>query len=162
MAKLSAELKDLYVADYIKTWREYLNKSVVARYGSLSDAAQKLLKHSGNRAPLLALFCEASFNTGVDSPEVQQAFQPVQQVVPPACENKYVQDPNRPYVTALLGLQSCLETTANSIQNAPADQRAAALHALARGVDLRVQGVELRAQALLDFLPAEAHAIHCG
>ena len=123
MAKLSAELKDLYVADYIKTWREYLNKSVVARYGSLSDAAQKLLKHSGNRAPLLALFCEASFNTGVDSPEVQQAFQPVQQVVPPACENKYVQDPNRPYVTALLGLQSCLETTANSIQNAPADQR---------------------------------------
>lgn len=123
MTKLAADLRTLYVADYIRIWRDYLNKSSVVRYASLNDAAQKLLKHSGNRAPLLTLFCEASFNTGVDAPEIQKAFQPVQQVVPPACENKYVQDANRPYVSALLTLQSCLEQTANTIQNAPADQR---------------------------------------
>ncbi len=123
MAKLAGELRALYVSDYIRQWRDYLSKTTVVRYSSLNDAAQKLLKHSGNRAPLLALFCEASFNTGVETPEIQQAFQPVHQVVPPACENKYVQDPNRPYVSALLTLQSCLEQTANTIQNAPADQR---------------------------------------
>lgn len=123
MAKLGAELRGIYIADYIKQWREYLNKSAVARYGSIADAAQKLLKLSGNRSPLLALICEASFHTGVDSPDVQKAFQPAQQVVPPACQEQYVQDANRPYVAALLTLQSCLEQTSTALQTAAADQR---------------------------------------
>lgn len=123
MTRLAEELRAMYVTDYIKQWRDYLNKSAVARYSGISDASQKLLKLSGNRSPLLALLCEASFHTGVDWPEVQKAFQPVQQVVLPTCQEQYVQDANRPYVAALLTLQSCLEQTSTALQSAPADQR---------------------------------------
>jgi type VI secretion system protein ImpL len=123
MNKLAGELRGMYQADYIKVWREYLSKSVVVRYGSLPDAAQKLLKLSGNRSPILTLLCEVSFHTGIDSEQVQKAFQPVQQVVLPACQEQYVQDPNRPYVAALLTLQSCLEQASTQLQTAPADQK---------------------------------------
>lgn len=126
MAKLTADLAAMYQADFIKQWRDFLTRTTVLRYGSLRDAASKLNILSGNQSPLLAAFCEASYNTAVESDAIKQAFQPVQQVVPPACQGaivQFVHPPNQPYVGALLQLQSCLDQAVTQMEGAPADQR---------------------------------------
>ncbi|MGH9790525.1 MAG: ImcF-related family protein [Candidatus Acidiferrales bacterium] len=126
MAKLTTDLTTMYQGDYIKQWRDFLARSAVVRYGSLRDASSKLTQLSANTSPLLAVFCEVSYNTAVENPAIQKAFQPVQQVVPPACQGQtvqFVQGPNQPYMGALLQLQSCLDQAATQLETAPADQR---------------------------------------
>jgi type VI secretion system protein ImpL len=126
MAKLTAELTAMYQNDFIKQWRDFLTRTTVLRYSGLRDAASKLNVLSGNQSPLLAAFCEASYNTAVENDAIKLAFQPVQQVVPPACQGaivQFVQPPNQPYVGALLQLQSCLDQAVTQLEAAPADQR---------------------------------------
>ncbi|MGH9741435.1 MAG: ImcF-related family protein, partial [Candidatus Acidiferrum sp.] len=123
-ADLMQSLRALYEKDYIKQWRAFLSSARVLPYGSDSDAATKLMKLSANFSPLLALVCDVSDNTSVQSPAIKLAFQAPQQVVSPGCgaQKKYDQSSNDAYMKGLLGLQQCVQQTASS----PADQKAAA------------------------------------
>ena len=94
----------------------------VVHYNSLSDASQKLAKTSSNQSPLLALFCLAAQNTTVDQADITRAFQPVQAVVPPNCQDQYIGPPNASYVTNLAGIQACLD----QVNNSPPEQKEAA------------------------------------
>ena len=95
-------------------WRTYIKSASVVRYASLADASQKLTQLSGNQSPLLELFALASQNTAVDDPDVAQAFQPVQTVVPPGSTDQYILPPNQNYITALVTLQTSLEAIAGA------------------------------------------------
>jgi type VI secretion system protein ImpL len=109
LSKLATDLAARYQQDFVSQWRAYLNSGSVAHYGTLADAAQKLLKLSGNQSPLLGLLCLAAQNTAVGQPDVTNAFQPVAAVVSPNCQDKYIGDSNQTYVAGLSGLQSCLD-----------------------------------------------------
>ncbi len=123
LGKLGTDLRDRYQQDYIDQWRAFLRSAGVVHYGGLGDSADKLLKLSGNQSPLLALFCTAAYNTAVDQPDVVKAFQPVQTVVSPKCQdqNQYIGDANKPYILGLSGLQSCLDRA----NTTPGDKEAA-------------------------------------
>ena len=121
-AKAGQDLQARYQQDYINQWRAFLKSASVVHYNSLADASQKLGKTSSNQSPLLALFCVAAQNTSVDQPAISKAFQPVQAVVPPNCQEQYVGQPNATYVSNLAGIQACLDQVAN----APAEQKEAA------------------------------------
>jgi type VI secretion system protein ImpL len=51
LAKLATDLRSRYQQDFIGQWRSFLRNGNVVRYGGLADAAQKLLKLSGNQSP---------------------------------------------------------------------------------------------------------------
>ena len=121
LVKLAADLRSRYQQDFIEQWRSFLRNGNVVRYGGLADASQKLLKLSGNQSPLLALFCVAAQNTAIDQPDVVKAFQAVQAVVSPNCQDQYIGGSNQPYVAALSGLQACQDRA----NNAPGDKDAA-------------------------------------
>ena len=121
-AKLAQDLQVRYQQDYITQWRAFLKSANVVRYNSLPDASQKLAKTSSNQSPLLALFCITAQNTAVDQPDIAKAFQPVQVVVSPNCQDQYIGPPNAPYVTGLSGIQACLD----QVNNSPAEQKEAA------------------------------------
>jgi type VI secretion system protein ImpL len=112
--KLETELTARYTSDFINAWRNYFAVSRVNGYANLKDAARKLGVLSGNQSTLLALFWLASQNTGVDSPKVLEAFQPVHQVVPPAQVDRYIGPTNQPYMNSLLQLQGSIEQVANA------------------------------------------------
>ncbi|MEP6992421.1 MAG: ImcF-related family protein, partial [bacterium] len=122
-ARLVADLRARYIADYVTQWRKFLASASVSRYASVKDAAQKLRALSGNQSPLLALFSIASQNTDIGIPEVSAVFQPVQLVTPPATKDRLIGPGNEPYVSALLTLQSSLDQTANA--QGPAAEQAA-------------------------------------
>ncbi|MDQ3948931.1 MAG: hypothetical protein M3282_01160 [Gemmatimonadota bacterium] len=123
-AKLVAELRARYAADYADHWRRFLQGASVQRYGGLRDASDKLRVLSGNQSPLLALFSLVSRNTDVAAPEVKAVFQPVQALTPPAVTDKLIGPTNAPYVTALVTLQSSVEQAAAA--RGPAGEAAAA------------------------------------
>jgi type VI secretion system protein ImpL len=112
--QLEQKLRGFYVRDFIREWREFLRQGKVAGYQSVSDAAKKLGLTSSNQSPLLALFCLASQHTSIDLPDVKNAFQAVQQVVPPACQSQYVGPSNQMYMGSLLKLQNSVQQVASS------------------------------------------------
>jgi type VI secretion system protein ImpL len=118
-AKLAQDLQVRYQQDYIAQWRAFLKSANVVRYNSLTDASQKLAKTSSNESPLLALFCIAAQNTAVDQPDIAKAFQPVQVVVSPNCQEHYIGPSNTSYVGALSAIQGCLD----QVNNSPAEQK---------------------------------------
>lgn len=134
-AKLEAELRKRYYADFIGRWRAYLKAASVARYASLKDAAVKLNALSGNQSPLLALFWLCTQNTAVDDPAVATAFQPVHTVVPPAAVDRYIAPPNQNYMNALVGLQASIDQVA-AAPGGPND--AAAAQTLSQATAARV------------------------
>jgi type VI secretion system protein ImpL len=121
LTQLATDLRTKYQKDFIEQWRAFVRNGNVVHYSGLPDASQKLLKLSGNQSPLLALFCVAAQNTAVDQPDVVKAFQSVQTVVSPNCQDQYIGGANQPYVAGLSGLQSCLDRA----NNAPGDKDAA-------------------------------------
>jgi type VI secretion system protein ImpL len=120
-ADLMQNLRALYDKDYIKQWRGFLNSARVLPYGTDADAAAKLMKLSANSSPLLALLCDVSDNTNVQSTAAKLAFQAPQQVVSPGCgvQKKYDQASNDSYMKGLLNLQQCVQQTAD----APPEQK---------------------------------------
>jgi type VI secretion system protein ImpL len=120
-ADLMQNLRALYDKDYIKQWRGFLYATRVLPYNNDPDAASKLMKLSSNSSPLLALLCDVSDNTNVQSPAVKLAFQAPQQVVSPGCgvQKKYDQASNDAYMKGLLNLQQCVQQTAG----APPEQK---------------------------------------
>jgi type VI secretion system protein ImpL len=116
--KLTADLSQRYVNDFIAQWRAYFRNTTVLRYTDLKDAAKKLNLQSGTQSPILALFWLASQNTGVDfakiqgGDRIQKAFTSVHHVVPPASVDRYVAASNQPYVNALMTLQASVDQAA--------------------------------------------------
>jgi type VI secretion system protein ImpL len=106
---LAQQIQGLYIRDYINTWRDYLKRSTVVRYASLSDAAKKLALTSSPQSPLLALFWLASQNTDVSAAPVQQAFKPLHTLMPPSSVDQYVGPSNSNYMTSLTALQNSIE-----------------------------------------------------
>jgi type VI secretion system protein ImpL len=109
------DVRALYEADFKKQWRDFLNTANVRHFAGPQDESRQLEKLSGNRSPLLALFCAVSQNTSEASPEIAAAFQPVQEVVPakPApqsCREQLKQPPNDAYTNALLAVKLCLDS----------------------------------------------------
>jgi len=108
------DVRALYEADYKKQWRDFLGAASVRHFGGPQDESRLLEKLSGNRSPLLALFCEVSQNTAEASPDIASAFQPVQEVVaakqaPQSCREQFKQPSNDAYTNALLAVKSCLD-----------------------------------------------------
>ena len=120
--KLAQDLQVQYQQDYIDQWRTFLKSANVVHYNSVADASQKLAKTASNQSPLLALFCLAAQNTSLDQPDIAKAFQPVQAVVPPNCQDQYIGSPNANYVNNLAGIQACLD----QVNNSPPEQKEAA------------------------------------
>jgi len=109
------DVRALYEADFQKQWRDFLIKAGVRRFAGTVDESRQLDKLSGNRSPLLALFCAVSQNTSEASPDIAKAFQPVQEVVgakpaPQSCREQLKQPPNDAYTTALLAVKLCLDS----------------------------------------------------
>ncbi len=108
------DVRTLYEADYQKQWRDFLNSAAVRRFAGPQDESRQLEKLSGNRSPLLALFCAVSQNTSEASPDIAKAFQPVQEVVgakpaPQSCREQLKQPSTDAYTTALLAVKLCLD-----------------------------------------------------
>ena len=107
-SKLAVQLTEKYYSDYVKEWRNYLNRSSVPRFASVPDAAKKLSSISGNTSPLLALFWLASQNIPADVPEIATPLSPILTVVP-ASSDRYIAPPNQGYMTSMLQLQASVE-----------------------------------------------------
>jgi type VI secretion system protein ImpL len=112
--KVEKDLTDRYEADFIAQWRGYFKNSTVVRYANLRDAANKLMKTSGNQSPLLALFWLASRETNVDSQKVKDAFDATYKVVPPSEVMQFIGATNQSYMNALMTLQSGIEQAASA------------------------------------------------
>ena len=128
------DVRALYEADYRKQWRDFLNAATVRHFAGPQEESRQLEKLSGNRSPLLALFCAVSQNTSDASPEIAGAFQPVQEVVaakpaPQSCREQLKQPSNDSYTNALLAVKLCLDNY-SLVQSQPGvtpDQRQAKL-----------------------------------
>ena len=109
IAKLQADLRERYRADFIMYWRNYLDQTNVVRYGSLKDAATKLGTTSGNRSPLLLAICAVAENTNVDDDEIKQRFQPAALVGAAPCSEQPAKSENQGYRNGLISLQASLD-----------------------------------------------------
>ena len=109
VAQLSAGLRARYRADYVRQWRTFLRSARVVGYAGVADAARKLAVLSGNQSPLLHLFLLVAQNTAVDSQLGATAFQPVQLLTPPSSKDQLIGDKTKPYMGALLSVQSSLQ-----------------------------------------------------
>ncbi len=122
--QLENKLRGFYQRDFVEQWRAFLRDAKVVPYQNLSDAARKLALTSSNQSPLLALMCLVAQHTSVEVPEVKNAFQAPQQVVPPACQAQYVGPSNQNYMSSLLRLQNLVQQVASS-NAGPSDPAAA-------------------------------------
>lgn len=113
-AKLVADLRAMYVADYIRRWQAFLAAAAVVPYGSAKDASKRLAQLGANQSPLLQLLSLVSQNTKADSLTVGAAFQPVHAVMPPGSTDRFVVEANQPYVGALNALQAVLDQAASA------------------------------------------------
>ena len=109
------DVRALYEADFQKQWRDFLTQAAVRHFGGPQDESRQLDKLSGNRSPLLAIFCAVSQNTSEASPEIAAAFQPVREVVaskpaPQSCRDQFKQPSNDAYTNALLAVKLCLDS----------------------------------------------------
>jgi type VI secretion system protein ImpL len=111
---IGPQLRERYHKDFIANWRAYLANSQIAPYRGIGDAAQKLAQLSSNQSYLLALFCLASVNIAPATGDAAAPFQPIQYVTPASCADRYVQDHNSAYVSALTSLQTSLDRVAKA------------------------------------------------
>jgi type VI secretion system protein ImpL len=109
----------MYLEEYVRHWREFLNSAQVVRYGSVRDAVRKLEDLRGAQSPLLRLLALASQHTdGVDSTRVGRAFQPLHIVTPRDSSNdltqSYLGEGNMAYMNGLADLYVSVEDIAGS------------------------------------------------
>jgi type VI secretion system protein ImpL len=103
--ELQRQVRQRYAADYASQWQQFLSQGAVTAYANIQDAARKLDAMTSPQSSLLRLFCGISVNTSVDA-EVQTAFQPIEQLQPPAtCEAKLNDAATQPYMQAMVALQ---------------------------------------------------------
>ncbi|WP_373061134.1 ImcF-related family protein [Gemmatimonas sp.] len=107
-----AAIRTRYHDDYLRSWRQVVQGTNVARASNVKDAAAKLDVIAGMQSPLLQLLRTVAVHTDTDS-STRAAFQPVHAVTPPAIVDKYVSEKNQPYMDGLLGLQGMLTQIGN-------------------------------------------------
>ena len=72
--KINAQVRDLYIKDYINTWNNALANIKVARFSSISKAIDALQIISGPQSPLAAILTVADENTALNRiPDVPEA-----------------------------------------------------------------------------------------
>jgi type VI secretion system protein ImpL len=113
-ATVQQQLYERYYGDFIKEWRTVLQTSAVRGYGNFHDADTKLGRLISPSSPLLELFWFVSHNTNVDRQQVTDSFQPVQSVVPPGPQDKYILPSNEGYVSGLSKVKSQVSLLATS------------------------------------------------
>ena len=112
---LTSQLKQAYTADYIKVWRDYLNKAQFVAYKNFAEAGTKLPALDSNTSAVLQLFSLVSIHTAVAYPEIASAFQPPQAIVPPnSTDNRLIGATNQPYIQALQGLEGAVKILAQN------------------------------------------------
>src|SRR5262249_39236228 len=80
-AELAPDIQRMYIRDYIRNWREFLNGYSVVPYNSTEDAIRKLDILSSNRSPLLALLLVTANQTNFPSEGLQKSVQGILQRV---------------------------------------------------------------------------------
>jgi len=175
---LLARLRVMYDSDYVRRWTNYLASARLVPFGTARDASQKLAQLSGNESPLLELFRLAAVNTNVDSQTVGLYLQPVHFVTPPNITDRFVSPANKPYIDALIGLQTVVAQASGAAGGGDALaaqtlERAgtarAAVQQMAQGFQLVGPAVEVgatvrrlmeepvaRVEQILGSLPAQA------
>jgi type VI secretion system protein ImpL len=114
-ANIAAQLRERYVADYVRNWQDYLAGGRMGGFAGAQGAATNLQILSGRQSPLLRLLSLASQHTNVDSLVLGRAFQPVHAVMPPdAMDALIVEGANQQYMQGLLGLQVAMNLVATS------------------------------------------------
>jgi type VI secretion system protein ImpL len=108
---LSAQLKQVYTADYIQNWRTYLTKAQFIGYKNFPEAGIKLGALDSNTSALLELFSLVSTNTAVANPEISNAFQAPQAVVAPSTspDARLIGTGNQAYIQALQALEGAVK-----------------------------------------------------
>jgi type VI secretion system protein ImpL len=109
----------MYLEEYVRHWREFLDASQVLRFRSLQDAARKLEEIRGAQSPLLRLFALVSQSTDeIDSIRVGRAFQPLHVVAPRDSSNdltqSYIGETNITYMNGLANLYVSVDEAAGS------------------------------------------------
>jgi len=107
---LSGQLKSAYFADYLQNWRTYLTKAQFQGYKSFADAGMRLGSLDSNTSAMLELFSLISINTGVAAPEISNAFQAPQAVVPPNIpDSRFIAAPNQAYIQSLQAIEGAVK-----------------------------------------------------
>ena len=110
--QLAAELRKLYVKDYVDAWRRYVKSANIAGFANLQDAARKLDVLSRPTSPLLGMLLAVSENAEVDSIGVRLPLQPVEVVMPTKNREAYVGGANQDYMDQLGGLANAVQQAA--------------------------------------------------
>jgi type VI secretion system protein ImpL len=113
---LAIRLGEMYEADYVGHWEQFLESASYEGFGSVRQAARSLEELSGNRSPLLQMFYLVSENTSVNSDTITNFFQPVHSVMPPDTSEesiRFVVESNATWITDLSRLQSSMERVAD-------------------------------------------------
>ncbi len=117
------KIQEMYYAEYVEQWRDYLKNSAVVRYTNIKDAVKKLATTSSPQSPLLALLWLAARNTAVDAPAIQKAFVPLHALMPPETGAdtgaQHMGTPTAAYLASLATLKDVLEqaSTASAAQS---------------------------------------------
>lgn len=111
--QLAAELRRMYVADYVDAWRRFVRSASVPGFASLQDASRKLEVLAGPTSPMLGMLLTVSEHSAVDSALVGTALQPVELVMPVANRETYVGGANQEYMDALGTLSNAVRQAAN-------------------------------------------------
>ncbi len=113
-AKIVEQLRRMYDSDYVRRWVTFLGSAKLASFVGTRDAAQKLLRLSDNQSPLLQLLTVVAQNTAVDTQTLGAVFQPVRIVTPVTVTDRLVSESNKPYIDALVGLQTIVAQAATA------------------------------------------------
>jgi type VI secretion system protein ImpL len=113
-AGILAQLRSMYVKDYIDHWRAFLKSASVTQFADVGSGVRVIGALSSNQSPLLALLSLVSRHTAVDTVAIAPAFQPAQVVTPPGDTTKYIGPGNEAYINALVGLQTSLQQVASN------------------------------------------------
>ena len=133
--QILAHLKVRFDQDFVDAWRKFLSATHESvPYGNYVRAASVLEKLGGPQSALMLLFCVASENTNVSTPEVSQAFQPVHQVAPAGClpQMQLIGPLVNPYASGLGNLSIALKgigPISNPNEAAAANARSAVANA---------------------------------
>jgi type VI secretion system protein ImpL len=126
-AALQQQLMQRYQQDFVKEWRDALQRSHVAKFKDPNDADQKLGVLTGATSPLLELLWFISSNTNIDN--VREPFASVEFLEPPtpadSKPDKYQQPSDTNYMQALANLQASVHILSQNT-GGPSDPNASA------------------------------------
>lgn len=71
--QIESDLQNLYIADYIRKWKDFVSKTSVEPFRSVADASRKLDALADNRSALLASIFLISDNTNFPAPSATAA-----------------------------------------------------------------------------------------